>query len=235
MVIHELCGEKLVLLPERAIYRPLQRQLLIADLHLGKAATFRSHGLPIPHGTTADDLGRLSDLIRKTGATELVVLGDFFHAERGRTDETHQQFATWRATLPKLAITVIRGNHDLQAGDPPAEWNCDCKDEGVQAGPFVWRHFPEPSSQGYVLAGHLHPAVTLSDGAGRSERGACFWFGEQVGVLPAFGSFTGGKSFAAQPGDQIFVVGPDRVLPVTIEVVERATRGRRTNRRNIKK
>jgi len=25
---------------------------MVADLHLGKAATFRAHGLPVPSGTT---------------------------------------------------------------------------------------------------------------------------------------------------------------------------------------
>ncbi len=38
----ELRGQHLVLLPERAAYWREQEMLLIADMHCGKAATFRA-------------------------------------------------------------------------------------------------------------------------------------------------------------------------------------------------
>ena len=43
----------------------------------------------------------------------------------------------------------------------------------------------------YVLAGHLHPCVVLGGRAHQRLRLPCFHFGAQVGVLPAFGAFTG--------------------------------------------
>ncbi len=226
MQIHEQAGERLVLMPERAIFRPQRRQLLIADPHFGKTATFRSHGIPIPCGTTNDDLRRLSSALRKTGATELVVLGDFLHAERGRSTELHAQFTAWRAEHAELQIRIVRGNHDHSAGDPDAAWNCHCEDEGAIDGPFVLRHHPREEDHGYVLAGHLHPALRLSDGSGARAKGPCFWFGARVGVLSAFGSFTGGASFDAVAGDAIYMIGPDRVVAVSTVEVSRPKRGR---------
>ena len=48
-----LAGEELWLLPEKALYWPAQQALLIADVHFGKAAAYRSLGQPVPQGTTA--------------------------------------------------------------------------------------------------------------------------------------------------------------------------------------
>ncbi len=42
-----------------------------------------------------------------------------------------------------------------------------------------------------------------------------FWFGPRVGVLPAFGEFTGGAVVTPRPGDRVFVVAGDQVVPVS--------------------
>jgi metallophosphoesterase superfamily enzyme len=64
------------------------------------------------------------------------------------------------------------------------------------------------------LSGHLHPAAVL-DGAGRQAlKLPCFWFGRRVGVLPAFGDFTGCAAIRAVAGDRVFVVAENRVLAV---------------------
>ncbi len=54
-----LAGEQVYLLSERALYWPGTSTLVVADLHWGKASTFRAAGIPVPIGTTSDDLARL--------------------------------------------------------------------------------------------------------------------------------------------------------------------------------
>ena len=49
----------LTLLPEMAAWLPKHRALVVTDLHLGKSATFRARGIPIPEGETRADLARL--------------------------------------------------------------------------------------------------------------------------------------------------------------------------------
>ena len=56
-------GESLQLLPERALWGPAGRTLFVADLHIGKAATYRALGQPVPGGTTRENLARLDGLI----------------------------------------------------------------------------------------------------------------------------------------------------------------------------
>ena len=67
---------------------------------------------------------------------------------------------------------------------------------------------------GYALAGHIHPAVRLSERGGQSLRLPCFWFGPRVGVLPSFGAFTGSAVVRPRAGDQVFVVADDQVIRV---------------------
>src|SRR5512140_483642 len=79
-----LCNERVQLLAQRALFWPRERALFVADVHLGKAASFRAGGVPVPRGSTASDLERLSVLVARTGAQRLAVLGDFLHAAAGR-------------------------------------------------------------------------------------------------------------------------------------------------------
>src|SRR5262245_54857365 len=114
-----VAGETLVLLPERAVYWPARKSLFVADFHLGKAASFRRAGIPIPQGSTTENVERLGRAIDRTGAASVVFLGDFLHSRQGRADSTFARFAAWRAQRAGVEMTIVRGNHDRKAGDPP--------------------------------------------------------------------------------------------------------------------
>lgn len=51
-LVIQCAGEAVWLLPERALWWPAQRMLMVADAHFGKAATFRARGVPVPAGST---------------------------------------------------------------------------------------------------------------------------------------------------------------------------------------
>lgn len=202
----EVAGVPLRLLPQRAAFLPEPGLLLVADLHLGKAQSFRRLGVPVPRGTTAESLARLDEAVAATGARGIVFLGDLIHSARARSPQTWDQVAAWRTRHPGLALTLVRGNHDRHAGDPPSEWRIACVKEPWACGPLALAHHPAPRAGAYVLAGHLHPAVHLGGRAHDSLRLPCFHFGAAVGVLPAFGAFTGAHGLRRDPGDRVFAV-----------------------------
>jgi uncharacterized protein len=210
-----VAGETLELLSGRAVYWRHRRTLIVADLHLGKAAAFRAAGIPLPGGTTDETLKRLSSLIQERGAERVVLLGDLFHARQGLTQRTLES-AMVLFGYTKYEWLLVRGNHDLRAGDPPAEWGIHCQDAPYVDPPFAFCHEPEPSAHGYVLAGHLHPAITLAGKGGQVLRLPCFHFTDQVGTLPAFGEFTGSATIRPAAGDQVYVVAGDEVVKVEI-------------------
>jgi DNA ligase-associated metallophosphoesterase len=209
----EVGGTALRLLPQRAAYVPAARPLLVADVHVGKAVSFRRLGVPVPSGTTAATLAALSALIDGTGAARVVFLGDLLHAARSRTAATVAAVRDWRARHAGVELTLVRGNHDRRAGDPPREWNIDVVDAPLrlaQAGALALAHHPAPVPGAYVLAGHVHPAAIVG-GRGERLRLPCFHFGAEVGVLPAFGHFTGMHVLPRAPGDRVWVVAGDEV------------------------
>lgn len=210
-----VCGEPVLLLPERALYLPAHGTVLVADLHWGKAAAFRAAHVPIPTGTTASDLARLSRVLHSTGAKQLVVLGDLLHAKAGRQQGTLDTIAEWRARHADVQMQLVRGNHDKHAGDPPSSLDIACVDAPWMLGPFVCTHHPEPSADGYVLAGHLHPHVALGRRADSRIKLPCFVFGESVAILPAFTEFSGTGAYRVASGDQLFAIVESEIIAVS--------------------
>lgn len=211
-----VAGTEVILLPERALLWPDGRTLVVADPHWGKAAAFRALGVPVPRGTTTADLDRLAAVIARTGPSTLVVLGDLYHAAPGRrARETHRAVAIWRAGHPSLGITLVRGNHDRHAGDPAPDLDIAVADGPLPMPPFTLVHEPGTATDGYELAGHVHPGVRLR-GAGRQrERLPCFALGPRGAVLPAFGGFTGLQLLEPAADVRVFAVAGDAVLDVT--------------------
>ncbi len=209
-----LAGAEIVLLPSGAAFLPDAATLLVADVHLGKAQSFRRLGVPVPEATTGETLAALSDDIARTGAQGVVFLGDFLHAARGRAAVVMQALDNWRQRHARLALTLVRGNHDAQAGDPPPGLDIAVVDEPLPAGPFALCHHPAPREGAYVLAGHWHPCVGLRARAHDRLRLPCFWLGRAVGVLPAFGRFTGMHPITRQPGDRVYAIAGDTVRDV---------------------
>lgn len=196
----ELLGETLHVLPSQTLYWPKQQTLILADPHFGKAETFRHAAIPVPD-VLEQQLQRLNETLRSNDVKRLVILGDFWHSKTGRTKAILESLQWWREQWIYLNIEIVQGNHD-HGNLPPEGW-CDRWYEWSPDDlPFVFSHYPEPYELGYTLAGHLHPAVTLL-GPGRQRlKLPCFWFGSQVGVLPAFGNFTGTAAIRPRAGTE---------------------------------
>jgi len=205
-------GQPLWLLPERAAFLPETSTLLVADAHIGKALSFRKLGVPVPHGTTSETLGVLSALVSRLDAKRIVFLGDFLHSARAHGPTTMNTVARWRDAHATLELTLVRGNHDDHAGDPPAHLGIDAVDEPLMHGELALCHHPVARPPAYVLAGHLHPGVSLGGRANDHLRLPCFWVGAQVGVLPAFGAFTGLHTIRAAAEDRVFVATDGQVI-----------------------
>jgi len=206
----EVAGERVLLLPEKALYWPHENMLVIADIHFGKAAAFRALGVPVPRGTTSENLAGLDALIDAHGARHVVFLGDFLHARAAHASATQQAMLAWRARRRELALTLVRGNHDRHAGDPAAALGIALVDEPHALGPFAFCHHPDLDTPGYAMAGHIHPVYVL---ATRFDalRLPCFVVGTERMILPSFGAFTGGHAIRPEPGDRVYVSSGEAV------------------------
>ncbi|MYM73236.1 ligase-associated DNA damage response endonuclease PdeM [Duganella sp. FT134W] len=208
-----LANEQLLLLPQKAAYWPREGMLIIADIHFGKAASFRALGVPVPAGTTRANLLGLDALLAQLEVRHVMFLGDFLHARAAHAPATLAAMQAWRECHPDLRLTVVRGNHDAHAGDPPPALAIEMVDEPHVIGPFAFCHHPDVLVPSYVLAGHVHPVYRLRSGW-ESLLLPCFLVGPQRMVLPSFGAFTGGHPVVAQPDERMYVSSGEAVLSI---------------------
>lgn len=206
----DVAAGRMVLLGDRAAYLPEGQRLLIADLHLGKSHTFRRLGVPVPAGTTADDLDRLDRLIDCMRPQELVFLGDLIHARQGRSPAIETRVQAWRERHAGLEMRLVRGNHDSRSGDPPQSWGFSVVEEPWLCAGWALCHHPRQIEGHYALAGHLHPCISVGRGSERL-RLPCFHIGPHGAVLPAFGGFTGMHPVRREPGDRVAVLAEGTV------------------------
>lgn len=208
----ETHGEQLICLPEHALFWLRERTLFVADVHLGKAASFRAAGLPVPSGHSSFDLDRFSHLLISHQATRFVILGDLVHTETSYTEVLDQNFRTFRSRHRDVEMVLVRGNHDRHAGEAPVEWGLDAVAEPYALGPFQCCHEPNAArGEGFELAGHLHPALRVQT-AREGVTLPCFWQHAHGLVLPAFGSLTGKFRVRLKSGESAVVVAGQQLF-----------------------
>lgn len=206
-------GVELNLLADRAIHWPARDTLIVADVHLGKDASFRMAGLAVPAGNSAKDLGRLSTLLAATGAKRLVVLGDLVHNRSSHQAELATAFSAWRDLQADLEVLLIRGNHDRHAGATPENWRIQTVNEPFEDGPLTLAHYAQPMGRPH-LCGHLHPVVSVRDFDRSAVSLPCFVIDPACLTLPAFGSFTGGLKMERLPDRRIVAATGSSVVAV---------------------
>ncbi len=205
---YNLCGENLLLLPEKAIFWQEKRYLLLADLHLGKARHFRKNGFAVPDSEKNFQL--LSKLIRHFQPEKVLFLGDLFHSDYNLALDHLAAFMQQHPTHYELVI----GNHDILSAENYARLGMQLTEGHRQEGPFCLCHEPMASEKAYVLSGHIHPGVRLQGAGRQSLRLPCYFFGEKQAILPAFGSFTGLHVLQPKAKDKVFVILENEVLQV---------------------
>jgi DNA ligase-associated metallophosphoesterase len=154
----------------------------------------------------------LSGIVQRLAVQRIVFLGDFLHSARSQGPTTMAAMSEWRERHASLELILVRGNHDEHAGDPPRHLEIQAVDEPLMHGGIALCHIPRAQPDTYVLAGHLHPCVSIGGRAHDWHRLPCFWFTAQFGVLPAFGDFTGMHTIRASRGERVFAATDERVF-----------------------
>jgi len=213
-VVRNLMGEELFLLPEKALYRPSDRSIIVADLHLGKATHFSRNGFPLTPEVGREDVERLKRICMDNRAKKLLVLGDLFHSDFN----TEFHLLDRLLEVDGLKVELVLGNHDIIDRKHYVGKGICVHENSVQSGPFHFVHDPLaglPGFQGYRIGGHVHPGVRLSGKARQALRLPCFVFRSDHAVLPAFGSLTGLHEVKfISDEDEFYAIAAGKVLKV---------------------
>jgi DNA ligase-associated metallophosphoesterase len=205
----EIRGEKIILLPAKAAFVPRFQTLLIADFHAGKGAHFRNQGIPAPAFLNHLNLTNFNRLLKSHQPQQVIFLGDLFHSVYNTEWES---FGKLIRAYPHIKFILVKGNHDILADCVYSQLRMEVVPD-LMLGPFHLTHYPANGMDDiYNLAGHIHPGIVLKGQARQSLRMPCFYFSENAGILPAFGTFTGLGLIKPQKNDRVYVITRSSVI-----------------------
>ncbi|WP_422104761.1 ligase-associated DNA damage response endonuclease PdeM [Winogradskyella sp.] len=181
-------AERLALTNQRAIYWEHEDALILSDLHIGKTAHFRKHGIPMPDDILVKDLERLETLIHYFKVSKLIIVGDLFHAE---ANSNLQTFKSWLNAFKQLKIILVRGNHDRQSKNLMSDLRIEEVTE-LHMKPFLFVHDSSAeTSEYFMISGHIHPGILIKGKGRQKVKLPCYQVTSRYLVLPAFSLFTG--------------------------------------------
>ena len=205
-------GLPVILLPEKAVYLPDFKAILLSDLHLGKINHFRKSGIPVPARAQEASLENLLDLILQIKPEQIIFLGDLFHSHYNSAWESFGQLIT---TFSNIQFDLVSGNHDILTDHQYLKNGIKLHQEIRITDQILLRHesvAPDGSDDLFQICGHIHPAVRLKGKGLRGEKFPCFWITKTAMILPAFGVFTGVHCITPKKGDRVFFIADKKVI-----------------------
>ncbi len=184
-----IAGEDILLTPQKTFYWPSKKIMAVADMHLGKTALFRQHGISVPKDVMVHDLARLSQALACYPTQQLVVVGDMFHKDFNT--DLHL-FEEWRQRHNGLEILLVKGNHDRLHNLQYMHFDIALYNQNLNIFPFQFVHAHKKPADGFFsISGHVHPGVRLVGKAKQAIKLPCFRLSQDGLILPAFSTFTG--------------------------------------------
>ncbi|HEY0298286.1 MAG TPA: ligase-associated DNA damage response endonuclease PdeM [Arachidicoccus sp.] len=202
----------LLLLPQKTLYIPLYKILCIADWHLGKAAHFRKHGIPLPQPKRDKGFEVFENLIATYHTNTVLFLGDLFHSVKNNEWNVFHSFIQQHHTVDFI---LVKGNHDIISDEDFQNVGIMVAKELIIEDQLCFTHHPlyERTPKDFLnISGHIHPACVIEQKARQSVRLPCFYYRYGTLLLPAFGEMTGMHVLPYQAQDVVFPIVHDEVI-----------------------
>ena len=181
-------SSSLEMLPSKALLFPQTKEILICDVHLGKAEYFQRNGIPLTNNSDEENLSRIKNIVKQNNANKLIILGDLFHSKFSISESLKSKVEFLSESL-NIKIELIVGNHDI-----------GCKIKNIsfldykKTSDFIFTHELIGRYKNNILniCGHYHPKTFLKNSTDKLSF-TCFAMDEKKNILylPAFGDLTG--------------------------------------------
>ncbi len=200
--------ETFYLLPQKALYRPAQKQLIVSDIHLGKASHFRKKGIPMPLESHLKDIDKIHFLLNTWKPETVLILGDLFHSEYNRE---WLWFKSLLMEYPHTQFVLVEGNHDILPSETYVIPNL-LKIGLLEEQNLIFSHHPLFGIEKFNICGHIHPGINIKGKARQSISLPCFCKSETHLILPAFGNLTGLGLLDRDKKTEYYLVTEDSVM-----------------------
>ncbi len=181
-------GNDLLLNNQRSIYWQAQNALIFSDLHSGKSAHFRKHGMAIPSYLHYSDLERLQFLIQHYQPKKIIIVGDLVHAA---TNKEVIDFKRLTSTFSTIDFHLIKGNHDRISEKLIKDLGIASVTENLVIDTIQFVHEPNSNNNIPTISGHIHPGIQIPLLKNSRKNLPCFVVQSSQIILPAFSKFTG--------------------------------------------
>jgi uncharacterized protein len=227
---HTIHNQNFILHHHRVLFWQEEKALILSDLHIGKTNHFRKSGIAVPTNIIKEDMQRLIECIQFFKPQKIIIVGDLFHSIQNKE---HEWLAKWRNDFAAIEFILVKGNHDIVDESWYTQNNITVEKNYLQINTIVFVHqVPSILSNGeenekelsedevkiassdYIIAGHIHPAVTIKGLGKQSLRFPCFYFTQKYLVLPAFGKFTGTYTVEPKKNEKAFAIVNNSVVAV---------------------
>lgn len=210
-MIIKINNEHFTLHQSGAIFWERKKMLLISDVHLGKVAHFRKHGIGIPKDAIFENFTRLSAVLEMFDAETIVFLGDLFHST---INNEWNLFSEWTKQHAKRII-LVEGNHDIISKQYYTDLNIEIYKELI-FDDFLLTHHPTEREGFFNFCGHIHPGIKLR-GMGRQFLNlSCFFRKRNQLIFPAFGEFTGNSYVIPTENDKVYAITKEEVIEIAL-------------------
>ncbi|MDX1956526.1 MAG: ligase-associated DNA damage response endonuclease PdeM [Chitinophagaceae bacterium] len=201
--------------PERCIYWEEKKTLFLSDLHAGKTGHFRKAGIAVPQKVFREDLQRLVSQVLFFKAERVMVLGDLTHSRSNRELEL---FRRWRMDLHSLHVMLIKGNHDILDDAWYRDSNIEVVEDRWVEDHFCFQHDSDTvvldEQVLFAFTGHIHPGIHIRGMGKQSLRFPCFYFSDDICVMPAFSQFTGLAAIRPGPQHKVYAIVEKEIIRV---------------------
>ncbi len=189
---------------ERSLYFTEERTLAVADIHWGYADSHRRAGNLLPLWGNEDVARRLRRLIAHYQPARMIWLGDSLH-----TCDAAPFAEEFLSRLSReIEVVVLAGNHDRA-------WpRADAHE--YRLGNCLFHHGDRPREiePGLIeIIGHIHPALSWSDGAGLRLKVPALVEGPGRLILPSFSDWSSGATWNGrlEPGEKLWLISTRKI------------------------
>tara|TARA_Y100001978_G_scaffold36611_1_gene32580 strand:- start:214 stop:867 length:654 start_codon:yes stop_codon:yes gene_type:complete len=189
LINYSWMGTKLELHSSQVLFVPSTKELLLSDIHIGKAEYFQLNGIPLTNKEDESNLNRIYKLAKEFSPKKIVILGDLFHSRyslnKNLIDKVEKLFGDLYTE-----IELIEGNHDKGCYVRNINYLKEKKSLNL-----IYTHQPIKGNKKLILniCGHYHPKLILKNQQDKISL-KCFAL-DRVNnslYLPSFGDLTGG-------------------------------------------
>lgn len=196
----------------KCIYWEAENALLLSDVHLGKTNHFRKNGIAISSEVANMDYINLELAINHFNPNKIIIIGDLFHSVFNKEVNF---FGEWKKVFSHIKWILVKGNHDILHNSTYQDLQIEVVDKLIVQN-ICFLHEPHtdllnqfPSLK--FITGHIHPAIKVKLGVHQTNL-PCFFFSNQVLILPAFGRFTGVHVIKSKKENRIFCITNDSII-----------------------